>query len=186
MATAKTAVPLALAERVAQDLLSWVAFACDRCDVAGSVRRRVAECGDIELVCLPKFRTIPVVPAQADLFGEHAPCGMETRNELWDALERRGVEFSKSGQKYRQFRFRGLQVDAFTADAENFGWIKLIRTGSAAFSKSVATELNRRGYSSANGRIFLVDGGRIVATPEEEDVFALAGMPWIRAEDRSW
>ncbi|MCX6753734.1 MAG: hypothetical protein NTV03_01615, partial [Candidatus Nomurabacteria bacterium] len=46
--------PLAEAMRIAEALLEELKPHCARIAVAGSVRRKKADCGDIELVAIPK------------------------------------------------------------------------------------------------------------------------------------
>jgi DNA polymerase/3'-5' exonuclease PolX len=42
------------AQRIADKLIADLSPHCDRIEVAGSVRRQKPECGDIELVAIPK------------------------------------------------------------------------------------------------------------------------------------
>ena len=95
------------------------------------------------------------------------------------------ISYSKQGNKYRQFRLYGeTQVDLFTAQPGNWGWIFLIRTGSADFSHGMATSLNRAGYTSKQGWVMDLKTDERIETPQEEDVFKRAGRSWVRPEDR--
>lgn len=54
MDVAKTRYPLAQAQRLAEQVRLLIADSCERVQVAGSIRRRRLDVGDIELVCIPK------------------------------------------------------------------------------------------------------------------------------------
>ena len=49
----KTRVPLARAQVVAAEVVALLAPACERIEIAGSVRREKTDVGDIEIVCTP-------------------------------------------------------------------------------------------------------------------------------------
>jgi DNA polymerase/3'-5' exonuclease PolX len=77
----------------------------------------------------------------------------------------------------------GIDVDLFTARPENWGLIYALRTGSAEFShKVLAAGWVRQGYKSVDG--MLTYNGREVPTPEEADLFRLAGVVWMHPEAR--
>lgn len=180
-------------ELIAEELRELLGQACVKIEVAGSLRRGLPQIGDIELVAIPKIETYDEVD-ETDLFGTKKPV---TYNLLWKALNGffKG-RYRLQGDKYKSFFWplRGageglVQVDLFTATPATWGWIFLVRTGSADFSHHVAKSLNKQGYTSKDGAIHkgnleLVDNkwqmvatGAPIATPTEEDVFRLAGIP---------
>lgn len=182
---------------IAQKLREQLAPACHRIEIAGSLRRQVREVADIELVAIPAIETLNE-PVPGDLFGARHD---RTYNRLWEALDGfLGGKYLKAGEKYRAFVLpsEGIKVDLFTATRDNWGWIYLIRTGSAEFSHHVAKSLNRQGYTSDEGSIhratFAVDPkdgrarmipvGEPIATPAEEDVFDLAGVLYREPQQR--
>lgn len=55
--------PLAQARAVADLLVSYLAPACERIEIAGSIRREVPEVKDIELVAIPRWEEIVAPPA---------------------------------------------------------------------------------------------------------------------------
>src|SRR5262245_5348030 len=183
--------PIAEVLPAVEALVAALRMSCHRIEVAGSVRRRKAEVGDVEIVAVPRVDTFEV--EGVDLFGPTKPVAVH-RNHLWAALDPM-VEYWKRGEKYRQFAWpveggEPVQVDLFTADRDNFGWCLLQRTGSWEFSKHVAGCLNRNGYTSKEGYIRFRDpmpgGLERVMTFEEGDVFRLAGLDFVRPEQRSW
>jgi hypothetical protein len=73
--------------------------------------------------------------------------------------------------------------------AGNRGWIQLMRTGPAEFGQYILTRWKEKQRlssgvpGSVNG--FLVDrDGKAVPTPEEADVFAAVGIPFIPVDQR--
>lgn len=148
--------------------------------------------GDIELVAIPRTND----DGAHDLFGQ-IDSGL-VQNELWGKLDAmrdaRDIEYVKAGDQYRQFRYRpplsadaGLPVfvDLFTANPDTFGWIHLIRTGSAEFSHRMARLLNRAGYTSEAGAVRRMADRHAVATPDEETVFKLAGISYLPPKERT-
>lgn len=180
MSTTARAMPLAEAQQRASALLHDLAPSCERLEVAGSIRRECVTCSDIELCAIPRF-----VPA--GLFGD------QQANALWAHLtESPDFVFLKGNSshgRYFQVGYDGAVVDIFTAQPENYGWIHLLRTGSAPFSQAVLTEwkrlkgIGRDQLGSKDG--FLVDRyGRRFETPTEEDVFALIRRRFIAPRER--
>ena len=95
------------------------------------------------------------------------------------------IEYLSTGKRYRKFVWQDIQVDFFTATPENWGWIFLIRTGSADFSHRMAKCLNRKGYTSAEGFVRKIQNPeKRIKTPDESDIFRLADVPWIEPKDR--
>ncbi len=67
------------AKAIALRVCERIAPACERVEVAGSIRRGKPQVGDIELVVIPRFETKTV----DDMFG---PVQSPKRNVLWDLL----------------------------------------------------------------------------------------------------
>jgi DNA polymerase/3'-5' exonuclease PolX len=186
---------------LAEELGLLLGAACRRIEVGGSVRRLRPEVGDIELVCIPKVESVSI-PREGDLFGGEDGASF---NLLWKALDGflegdalRG--YLTKGEKSRAFNWpvRGddsevlghVRVDVYTTTPEGWGWIYLVRTGSADFSRSVAGALKARGFRAEAGRIYHVVNDEIhgppIGTPEEEDVFRLIGRDYVAPAARSW
>jgi DNA polymerase/3'-5' exonuclease PolX len=175
---------------VAKELLRLLAPSCERLEFAGSLRRETKEVGDIELVGIPKIDE-RITENPGFLFNPNAELSQKIKvNLLWEQLDVvAGRSYIKHGDKYRQFvrRVPGgepIKVDVFTATPENWGLIMVIRTGPWEFSRYVMTQLNRSGYKSDEGAVYvayrdeatgkLTPRGDPIPTPTEEDVFELA------------
>jgi DNA polymerase/3'-5' exonuclease PolX len=177
----KARISLARATALASCIRAGLAPHCDRIEIAGSIRRRKSEVGDIEIVCIPKNTEVPGLFSEADFGETRRDWGwIKAAHQIGSVVKGHPID-----GKYIQFLTSdGVKVDLFTATARNWGLIYAIRTGSAAYSHHVlASGWVRNGCHCVNG--MLTRRGVPVDTREEADLFKLAGVPWIRPECRS-
>ena len=165
---------------IAEMLVERLRPACTRIEIAGSLRRKEAIIGDIEIVAIPIL--------ELDLLGE--PTGVSAIDYLFVGWQ---VKLTKNGTKQKQFMVttnRGAvyQVDLFLQpDPATWGVNFLLRTGHRNFSTRMVTPKSVGGYMPAG---YQVSGARVwyqgelVETPEEEDVFRLWGMAVIPPSER--
>jgi DNA polymerase/3'-5' exonuclease PolX len=170
----------------------------DQLIVAGSLRRRLAHIGDVEIVAVPK-----VEQQSAGLFQ-----GMTTDVDLLDARMTALLDNDEVGQRrksngslmswgptWKSVTFRDRPIDLFTPSADRFGWILLLRTGPAAFSRQLVvpkgkrTKDNRPGLMPAyvvpsDGRLTYRTSGERIETPDEKSVFELFGLPYREPSER--
>lgn len=164
------------AEKIAYTFIGEILPYCDRIEIAGSVRRRKDEVGDIEIVAIPKIEIIRI------LFGE-----MEERHiGFIHALRRYPIiKGSPETGKYIQLQLPEIKVDLFLATPLNWGYIFAIRTGSAEFSRFVlACGWVRAGYKGINGMLENIKTGEKVTIEEEIDLFNLIGIEYVKPENR--
>jgi DNA polymerase/3'-5' exonuclease PolX len=155
------------AMEIAERVKAQLAPHCQRIEIAGSIRRRKADVGDIEIVAIPK-------PYDVGLFAS----GIATEVEHWTKV--RGELPCKYTQRMLP---DGIALDLFFATRHNWGLIYAIRTGSADFSHRVlACGWVRNGYKSVGG--MLTCNGNPVEVREERDLFYLSGVAWVDPEDR--
>lgn len=177
--SATTKTPYPDIHPVAVRLLEAIRPYCHRVELAGSLRRRGLMIGDIEIVAVPIRRL--------DLFGQET----DGPTALDEFLDGRNVRFTKRGAKYQQFAYGHYTVDLFLASRATWGSVFTIRTGSADFSKWLVThepqgacpwQVSFGNAEATPGR--LTHNGRLLATTEEEDVFAALGLAYIPPEER--
>ncbi len=190
-ADAKRPLIRALADLDAFTALIKPDLTCERWEVAGSVRRRKTDVGDIDLVCIPKFGDVPV---EGDLFGSS-----KRMNLLWlrvdDLLQREA--FTKHvrqtaigsrvnwGQTARSIAFRGWAYDVTCADEDNFGPWMAIKTGPSDFSARLVTELPKRGYECRDGfHLHDKETGGMIRRCTEEQFIIKSGLPLLPPEER--
>jgi DNA polymerase/3'-5' exonuclease PolX len=174
---AKQKLPLADARKLAEAIVSRLSGYCQRIEIAGSIRRCKPEVGDIEIVALPLF--------DRDMFGAIS------ENHLLDGVD--WLKFGKvikNGHKYKQIELHeGPNLDLFiVTPPAQWGVQFLIRTGSADFSHRFVTQKKLGGTLPSNLRVqdgAIWSNNHIIETPEENDVFALAGIPFVEPEKRS-
>lgn len=192
-----TRISILEAGPIAWALADALAPACERIEVAGSIRRGRPDVGDIELLAVPKTHEAPVEPS--GFFDAPEPIVVNDLVERVYALREAGVlaeveQHKAAGRRYVKSVHveSGLQVDLFMVrPPASWGVLYLIRTGPATYSQWFVTEARRRAMHV--GAAQLHRGGLgcgaipcdVIPTPEEQDVYAALSLPWVRPEDRS-
>lgn len=179
-------VSLEVAALYAERLLEGLAPACERIEIAGSIRRQAADVGDVELVAIP--RGIP-----CDLFGEALEEPSELDRLVDELLEagRLQPRLTLAGSRRMGLRFKALAssggelgVDLFIVrPPAQWGAIFAIRTGPAGYSRELVTAARRRGLRCIEGRLLDLEGNEL-ATPEERDFFDAVGVPYAEPWNR--
>jgi len=120
----KAKVPLAKAEKIASRVVEKLMPYCQRIEIAGSIRRRKSEAGDIDIVAEPKR-----VP---HLFGVPFWQGIPTENL--------GLVV-KNGDRYKQVLLtEKIYLDLFIVHPlAQLGVILAIHTGSTKFSHKLVS-----------------------------------------------
>jgi DNA polymerase/3'-5' exonuclease PolX len=149
---------------LATSLMHELSPFCKRISIAGSIRRRKAEVGDIELVAIPTWK-------------------------LEDWRLRCHHRFEKKGNKYWQFYYCNETVDLFLCTEGTWAMNYLIRTGSAEWIHQFMIDIQKVGYCSIDSRLCRIGKDCDVPEPvtgikEELDIFKLLNMPWVSPENR--
>lgn len=159
---------LSEAQQIAQKVLEQLKPYCEKCEIAGSIRRQKPEVKDIEIVCIPK-------PYETGLFES----GIATIVNQWQKVK------GELPCKYTQRILpEGIKLDLFFAEPGNFGAIYLIRTGDWEFSKKfMGVILPMHGYKQQDGYVHFE--GKKVNVPMEKILFEKVGMRFIEPKDRN-
>lgn len=199
MSTAATALSLREARELVAPLINALQPHCERVEVAGSIRRGKPFVNDLEIVCVPKTLAIttPKVTKPADLFAPEEQVE-ETKTmrvpgfvNLVDGWQGATMDMMPNGKKFgsawdgRYCKFllpSGTQVDLFITSLEQWGYIFLIRTGSADFSRMVATRWSQTGHKGIDGE--LTRAGLTLHFREEDELFAHLGMSTPHPSER--
>lgn len=177
------------ARAIAGEILAALAPACERIEIASSIRRQKPDgIKDVEIVAVSKpFRPV---------FGQKPSLGK--LQALTDRLRSDGVMLARTnekgrvawGQKYRRALWgpRAVPLDLFIVQREAWGAQFTLRTGDADFSHKLVTPRSQGGAMPDN--LVLHDGrlwrsGVALHTPDELDFFRALNLVWIEPRNRS-
>ena len=155
--------------QIAQEVLEQLRPHCYRCEIAGSIRRRKPQVKDIDIVAIPKPYEIGLLES-----------GIATVVNRWKIV--RGKLPSTYTQRILP---DGTILDLWLAEKSNWGYLYAMKTGSYVYNiKKLVAGWNKQGYKSVDG-VLWKDGEQFDAQ-EEEDLFRLAGVPYVSPEKRNW
>jgi DNA polymerase/3'-5' exonuclease PolX len=177
----KTKMSLKLAELMANDIVEILRPYCTRIEIAGSIRRKKPEVGDIEIVAKPKL-----IPSY-DMFGTETE-----KISMLDDFDYSNIgKVSKGGSKYKQIILKDSEVslDLFIVTfPAQWGVQFMIRTGSAEFSHKMVTAKQQGGYLPSNYKVrdgAVWDKEGIICMDDERDYFKLCGLEYVEPENRN-
>lgn len=184
----KQLYPACEAWQVARPLVFAMQQVCERVEIAGSLRRKKSEVGDIEILFIPK-----IGDAGTDLF-DRTPISLADRLiEGWlkDGLlakrpNKRGHFAWGEENKLAIHVQSGIPVDLFST-TERKWWNSLVcRTGGKANNLLVTRTANDKGYSfEAYGTGYRnLMGGPHHDCTSERDVFEFIGLEYKEPQDR--
>lgn len=182
METQKIKYPLAYIEPIAEDVKRELEPFCTRIEIAGSIRRRRSEIGDIEIVCIPKTMAMP----NPDMFNTVVDVRVPGFINTIDKYKK--VKGDPAAGKYCQRILPdGIKLDIFIAEKDNWGYILVLRTGGATFNKWLMSPsgLPDHGYKGVGGTIVRTCDNVVMPTYEETDVFKLLEADFMRPEFRT-
>jgi len=171
--------PAEVARAVARKIVEELRPACDRIEIAGSLRRGNPAVHDIDLVLLPKTSS-----------NEFSLGGSTLLEELLEHLVERGSLASVRGKdKVKCFvaTKTGIPIDLYVARPETWTTLLLIRTGSKEHNIRLAQRAKELGMKLRASGDGIEDGhGNVLKVDAEEDVFRILGLPYLAPEDRTW
>jgi DNA polymerase/3'-5' exonuclease PolX len=179
MSVTKDRMSLPRARQLAESLVMELSPACQRIEIAGSIRRRERLVGDVEIVAIPREPERLVVGRPGNLLDQ----------ALAEICRKRAFVRLKDGERYKQFEVvhAACRLDLYLCTPATWGWIMVLRTGPQAFTKSLVCKKNLGGVcppevSFRDGRIVRLD--QVIDTPEEADVFEALGLRHLEPWDR--
>jgi DNA polymerase/3'-5' exonuclease PolX len=185
--SAKVKYPRAEALKVAKELCDALKMFTVRLVVAGSLRRRKAEVGDVEILYIPQFRTV-----QDGLFDTRrldlATHELENLVACSVIRARKNVKGSTMWGPKNKLAVHvasGIPVDFFAATEENWFNYLVCRTGGAENNRQIAVAANDKGWKwNPYGPGFTRDDGCTEVATSEPDVFRMAGLPYREPWER--
>ena len=165
------------AREIAETLKELLEGSCDRIEIAGSIRRRKRDVGDIELLCIPEF------VGGVDMLDRELGA-LAIRRILALRRNKRGSTTYGPKNKLMVHVPSGMGVDIFSTDEQCWPVAMVVRTGGKQTNIRISMAAQARGYKfHAYGSGFSTPNGEIVCRSERE-VFETVGLPWQRPEER--
>jgi len=170
-------IALERAEKIAEELKTLLTPACERIVIAGSIRRRKPEVGDIELLVIPRY------VAGVDQLDREIGA-LVIQRVLSFRLNKRGSRTYGPKNKLMVHLPSGIGVDIFSTDEECWPVSLVVRTGGETTNKRIAMAAIRKGWHlKAYGSGFSTPNGDIVCK-SERDVFEFVGLPYKEPWER--
>jgi DNA polymerase (family 10) len=183
--SAGTKLHAAAARPVAERLLAAIAPACERCDIAGSLRRGRETVGDIEIVAQP----IVTLDMFGDTTGQYPQLDAVIAGLIRTGAIAFDIVIKRDGPRLKRFvvhELGGFVFEIFIAQAGNYGNQLVIRTGPAEYSTWIMTTepygAMPRGLRQADG--FLWRGTERLVCNSEADYYAALGLPVLPPSER--
>lgn len=189
--------------KIAEGLVARIAPMCERCEIAGGIRRKKVDPHDIEIVVMPK------AGAPRPEFGQKVVHKSQLELVLWQMEQERILSTVKGGEKLKVFKVNpnrfGIptigyeQLDLFiVTPPAQWGPIFTIRTGPAEFSHWLVTPRSKGGrmpdgFVCKNGSVYpgfrvsktaVEITGAALVMPEELDFLKFVGVGWVAPEKR--
>lgn len=186
----KTKFPRAVALAVAKELCDALKPVTERLIVAGSLRRRKAEVGDVEILFVPRTETVPdglfdtKVESLVDRVLERlVGAGVLARRKNVNGSEMWGAK-----NKLALHAPSGVPVDLFVATEANWWNYLVCRTGPGESNIAICNAAIARGwkwnpYGAGFSRAVGL-GTEERAMGSEREVFEFVGLPWREPWER--
>lgn len=198
---ARPRIRLAEADRLGAELLDLLRPFCVELMLGGSVRRRVGEVKDIELLAVPVVLSVPAL----DLFDDAPELQIDALDRAMGDLLHQGTFIPYVdrrgrphwGMRNKRAWYDGAAVDLWCCPPEEWGAMVAIRTGPAGYAHAFVTSKDQRvaerrgdgsvvyrdgllpvGYRVKDQRLYGGDG-RVIETPDERAFFAAIGIPFL-------
>lgn len=183
----KQKYPRALACAVARELVAVLQPVTDRLILAGSLRRRKPEVGDIEILYVP---TVGLGQPAGEMFyricnlADIAIQELELRGVLGRRRNAKGSEIMGERNKLMVHVQTGVPVDLFAATQENWFNYLVCRTGSSAMNVKICMAARARGLHWMPYGAGFRGAGHIYPCTSEREVFDKVGLPYLEPWER--
>lgn len=169
---------------------NWLAPFCETIVVAGSVRRRMQHCNDIDLVVVPKFTEVRDLLGNVDERRNLLRCELEAYVGSRSGVPLSGVAAWRNesntppaiGATIFYLSLPKCDLDVFCATQETLGTVVLCRTGSVEHNIWLCERAKAMGGHWDPPRGLRLAGKTYART--EEEIYAALEMPWIPPENR--
>ena len=163
---------------IAEELKNLLKPACERIEIAGSIRRQKPNVGDVELLVIPKHE------------GLVSPLDWEIQTLLFGGIldfrrNKRGSRVYGPKNKLMVHVPSGIAVDLFSSTEENWGMALFVRTGPREWNIKAMSRFRELGMQGhAYGGVTDAEGNEL-GCPDEETIFGYLGWAYVPPERRT-
>lgn len=150
---------LNLAKKIVRELKPY----CKRIEIAGSIRRKKLNPGDIDIVLVAKNET--------------------NKQRIKQKLSEEG-KFLEGGEQKMFFRINGIDVQLFFATSEEWGATLLAYSGQKGSNIGLRIVAEKQGFKLTSHGLFRNSNGKRVAGKNEREIYKALGRPYKEPWDR--
>lgn len=175
--------PITVMREMALEVVGMLSLSCTRIAIAGSIRRGRAEVKDIEIVAMSAGEALHIT---LDELVRLRVIGQRSKSD--------GSRLAW-GPRYKAALYRGVAVDVFIVGPDRqWGPTMALRTGPGEANEALVTTVGVHTRNGVRGILppglawrdgAIWQGNDPLDTPEEADVFAACGLPYIAPPLRS-
>lgn len=185
----KVKYPRSMALEVARELVGALRLASERIIVAGSLRRRKSEVGDVEIVYIPRQMAVQTGLFETDTervnVAESVLEDLLAKGVISKRLNTHGSEIWGERNKLARHNNTGIPVDLFSIEAKYWWNYVVCRTGSAETNIAICNAAIARGWQWKPYRGgFLDENGNLVSVCDERNVFETVGLKYLEPWER--
>ena len=144
-------IPLRDAERLAAEVMKKIKGAVKRYDIAGSIRRKKSDIGDVDVVVVPK--SVGALKSELTKLSQN----------VW------------GGQKLLNMVYKDRQFNFVITDDNAYGAALMHTTGSAQYNIGLRSKAKKLGYKLNQYGLIDVNTGDIIASKTEDDIYKALG-----------
>jgi DNA polymerase (family 10) len=144
---------LSLAKKIVKELRPF----CKRIEIAGSIRRKKPNPGDIDIVLVAKNET--------------------NKEKIKEKLSENG-KFLEGGDKKMFFKINGINVQLFFAISEEWGATLLAYSGEKGANIGLRIVAEKQGFKLTSHGLFRNSNGKKVAGKTEREIYKALGRPY--------
>jgi len=162
----------------------------EKIEIVGSVRRKKAEIGDVEVLFIPKYDNI--IP-EGEFFETNtnlADLFLQEKLETWmlhKRLDIKGAQRWGEKLKLAEFGIDKIPLDLFACTQETWICNYVMRTGGKESNTQIAMAAQKKGWEWRSTGIGFIDAEtkEIAFIPKtERELFEAVGLPYLPPEER--
>ena len=178
----------------AEKIADWLAPHCERIEIAGSVRRRRPNPNDVDLVVIPKHRTVkdmlgaviedtlPIIAHLNEYVASQPGVGYRMPGDIRNPVSQEPLPGSGSRENIL-IKLKSCDLDIFFATEETVGSVLLCRTGSRDHNVFLAERARKLGFRWRT-QLGIFREEEAIASKTETEIFSALKLDWLEPEKR--